>query len=58
VGQQVREGRKLPAIGPDVDVGYGRVVFDAPFHVSFEAGPHDVLHGDVDQLACSALDAQ
>ena len=36
----------------------GRVVFDAPFHVSFEAGPHDVLHGDADQLACSALDAQ
>jgi hypothetical protein len=35
----------------------GRVVFDAPFHVSFEAGPHDVLHGDVDQLACSALAA-
>jgi hypothetical protein len=33
----------------------GRVVFDAPFHVSFEAGPHDVLHGDVDQFACSAL---
>jgi hypothetical protein len=35
----------------------GRVVFDAPFHVSFEAGPHDVLNGDVDQLACSALAA-
>jgi hypothetical protein len=35
----------------------GRNVFDAPFHVSFEAGPHDVLHGDVDQLACSALAA-
>ena len=35
----------------------GRVVFDAPFHVSFEAGPHDVLHGDVDQFACSALAA-
>jgi hypothetical protein len=33
----------------------GRVVFDAPFHISFEAGPHDVLHGDVDQMACSAL---
>src|SRR5204863_5514888 len=27
VGQQLREGRKLPTIGPDVDVGYG----DAPF---------------------------
>jgi hypothetical protein len=35
----------------------GRVVFDAPFHVSFEAGPHQGLHGDIDQLACSALDA-
>jgi hypothetical protein len=35
----------------------GRVVFSAPFHVSFEAGPHDVLNGDVDQLACSALAA-
>jgi hypothetical protein len=33
----------------------GRVVFDAPFHVSFEAGPHDVLHGDVDELACTTL---
>jgi hypothetical protein len=33
----------------------GRVVFDAPFHVSFEAGRHDVLHGDIDQLACTAL---
>jgi hypothetical protein len=33
----------------------GRVVFDAPFHISFEAGRHDVLSGDVDQLACSAL---
>jgi hypothetical protein len=27
VGQQLREGRKLPTIGADVDVGYG----DAPF---------------------------
>jgi hypothetical protein len=35
----------------------GRVVFDAPFHVSFEAGHHEVLHGDIDQLACSALAA-
>ncbi|HKF32914.1 MAG TPA: hypothetical protein VKB37_11155 [Jatrophihabitantaceae bacterium] len=35
----------------------GRVVFDAPFHVSFEAGPHPVLHGDIDQLACTALAA-
>jgi len=33
----------------------GRVGFDAPFHVSVEAGRHDVLHGDVDQLACRAL---
>jgi hypothetical protein len=35
----------------------GRVVFDAPFHVSFEAGRQDVLHGDLDQLTCSALAA-
>ena len=35
----------------------GRVVFDAPFHVSFEAGRQDVLHGDIDQLACAALAA-
>ncbi len=39
----------------------GRVVFDAPFHVSFEAGRHNVLHGGtgshLDQLACSALAA-
>jgi hypothetical protein len=35
----------------------GRVVFDAPFHVSFEAGPHPVLHGDIDALACNALAA-
>jgi len=33
----------------------GRVVFDAPFHVVFTAGPHDVLFGNVDQLACTAL---
>jgi len=39
----------------------GRVVFDAPFHVTFEAGPHEVLHGGtgshLDQLACTALAA-
>jgi hypothetical protein len=35
----------------------GRVVHDAPYHVSFEAGHHEVLHGDIDQLACSALAA-
>jgi len=33
----------------------GRVVFDEPFHVSFEAGRHDVLHGNIDELACRAL---
>jgi hypothetical protein len=33
----------------------GRNVFDAPFHVSFSAGPHEVLYGDVDELACNAL---
>jgi hypothetical protein len=34
----------------------GRVVFDAPEHVVFESGPnHEVLHGDLDQLACTAL---
>lgn len=33
----------------------GRVVFDAPYHVSFEAGLHEVLHGDIDQLVCTAL---
>ena len=33
----------------------GRVVFDAPFHVSFEAGHHPVLHGDIDALVCNAL---
>jgi len=33
----------------------GRVVFDAPYHLAFEAGHHQVLHGDVDALACSAL---
>jgi hypothetical protein len=35
----------------------GRVIFDAPEHVSFEAGQHDPLHGNLDQLACSALAA-
>jgi hypothetical protein len=36
----------------------GRVVFDAPEHVVFESGPnHEVLHGDLDQLACAALAA-
>lgn len=33
----------------------GRVVFDAPYHVSFEAGIHQVLWGDIDQLVCTAL---
>jgi hypothetical protein len=34
----------------------GRVVFDAPEHVVFESGPsHQVLHGNIDQLACTAL---
>lgn len=33
----------------------GRVVFDAPRHVSFEAGQHAPLHGDLDQLVCGAL---
>ena len=33
----------------------GRVVFDAPFHVVFTAGPHDVLFGNADELACTAL---
>jgi len=33
----------------------GRNVFDAPLHVSFSAGPHDVLFGDVNELACNAL---
>jgi hypothetical protein len=35
----------------------GRVVFDAPDHVIFEAGHHEVLHGDIDELACTALSA-
>lgn len=35
----------------------GRVVFDAPYHVSFEAGHHEPLHGNLDQLACDALAA-
>jgi len=33
----------------------GRTVFDAPDLVAFEAGHHQVLHGDIDQLACTAL---
>lgn len=43
------EGRGLLVL----DVG--RNVFDAPFHVSFEAGFHEVLHGDVDAITCEAL---
>jgi hypothetical protein len=35
----------------------GRVVFDTPFHVSFKAGHQEVLHGDIDQLVCTALAA-
>jgi hypothetical protein len=35
----------------------GRVVFDTPDHVLFEAGQHAPLHGDLDQLACTALAA-
>jgi hypothetical protein len=35
----------------------GRSVFDAPEHVSFDAGIHQVLYGDIDNLACSALAA-
>ena len=33
----------------------GRVVFDSPGHVSFEAGQHAPLHGNLDQLVCTAL---
>jgi hypothetical protein len=33
----------------------GRVDVDAPEHVSFEAGQHAPLHGDLDQLVCTAL---
>ena len=33
----------------------GRVVFDAPGHTVFEAGPQAPLHGNLDQMACSAL---
>ena len=34
----------------------GRVVFDAAGNVVFESGPeHQVLHGNLDQLACTAL---
>jgi hypothetical protein len=33
----------------------GRV--DAPEHVSFEAGRHAPLHGNLDEFACSALAA-
>jgi hypothetical protein len=33
----------------------GRNVFDYPHHVTFDAGIHEVLYGDIDQLACSAL---
>ena len=33
----------------------GRVVFDAPFHVTFAAGLHEPLFGSLDQLACAAL---
>jgi hypothetical protein len=33
----------------------GRVVFDTPDHVVFEAGQHAPLHGDLDQFACTAL---
>jgi len=33
----------------------GRVVFDAPTHVSFAAGPHAPLFGNLDQLVCNAL---
>ena len=36
----------------------GRIVFDAPEHVSFDAGIHEVLYGDIDQLTCSALAAR
>jgi hypothetical protein len=41
----------------DVVHDVGRVVFDAPFHVSFEAGRHDDLHGLTNELVCAALAA-
>jgi hypothetical protein len=44
----------IPGQG-DVIHDAGRVVFDAPFHVTFESGRHEVLHGDADALACDAL---
>ena len=35
----------------------GRTVFDAPDHVVFDAGHHQVLFGNIDELACTALSA-
>lgn len=43
-----------PGAGVEI-LDAGRVIFDAPFHVSSAAGPHDPLFGDVDELACNAL---
>jgi hypothetical protein len=57
-GTRTVVGRSLLMTSPGAGVvilDTGRVVFDAPFHVSFAAGPHDPLFGDVDELACNAL---
>ena len=37
-------------------LGAGKLVFDAEGNVIFEAGPHQVLHGDFVTLICAALD--
>jgi hypothetical protein len=55
--------KNLKVVQPDPGKGVlildtGRVVFDAREHVSFDAGQHEVLHCDIDQLACSALAAR
>jgi hypothetical protein len=57
-GTRTVVGQEFRMIDPGLGVviqDMGRVVFDAPFHVWFEAGHHEALHGNLDQLACTAL---
>jgi len=57
-GTRTVDGRSFLATVPGagvVIIDVGRVVFDAPFHVSFAAGPHEPLFGDIDELVCNVL---
>jgi hypothetical protein len=59
-GTRTVDGREFLMTDPGVGIvihDTGRVVFSAPDVVSFAAGQHQVLYGDINALACRALAA-